>query len=231
MGNYINYQKMQTTNTTKAAHPIFNGKFEILKSLGEGNTSKVYLAKNIEAPHNCFAVKILKEEFLRRDEDSILSVQNEITILKNLQHSGIIKMVDFGDAGQVVKPSGRVISNLVFIIMEYVKGGLLFDLCQTMGTMGEDNGRFFMHQMIDAIEYMHNLRCVHRDLKLENILVDDNLDLKIADFGFACYKSIDNLKSYRGTMTYMAPEIKEGKTYDGTQVDLFSVGVIVFIIV
>lgn len=140
-------------------------------------------------------------------------------------------MVDFGDAGQVVKPSGRVISNLVFIIMEYVKGGLLFDLCQTMGTMGEDNGRFFMHQMIDAVEYMHNLRCVHRDLKLENILVDDNLDLKIADFGFACYKSIDNLKSYRGTMTYMAPEIKEGKNYDGTQVDLFSIGVILFIIV
>jgi len=140
-------------------------------------------------------------------------------------------MYDFGDAGQVVKPSGRIISNLVFIVMEYVTGGLLFDLCQTMGAMGEDAGRFFMSQMIDAIEYMHNLRCVHRDLKLENILVNDNLDLKIADFGFACYKSIDNLKSYRGTMTYMAPEIKEGKTYDGTQVDLFSVGVIIFIIV
>lgn len=140
-------------------------------------------------------------------------------------------MHDFGDAGQVVKPSGRIISNLVFIVMEYVSGGLLFDLCQTMGAMGEDAGRFFMSQMIDAIEYMHNLRCVHRDLKLENILVNDNLDLKIADFGFACYKSIDNLKSYRGTMTYMAPEIKEGKTYDGTQVDLFSVGVIIFIIV
>jgi len=139
--------------------------------------------------------------------------------------------MDFGDAGQVVKPSGRVISNLVFIIMEFVSGGLLFDLCQTMGAMGEDAGRFFMSQMIESLEYMHNLRCVHRDLKLENILVDDQLNLKIADFGFACYKSIDNLKSYRGTMTYMAPEIKEGKTYDGTQVDLFSVGVIVFIIV
>ena len=91
------------------------------------------------------AIKILKEEFLRRDEDSILSVQNEITILKNLNHMGIIRMVDFGDAGQVVKPSGRVISNLVFIVMEYVQGGLLFDLCQTMGAMGEDAGRFFMN--------------------------------------------------------------------------------------
>jgi len=140
-------------------------------------------------------------------------------------------MLDFGDAGQVVKPSGRVISNLVFIVMEYVAGGLLFDLCQTMGAMGEDAGRFFMNQLVNSLDYMHNLRCVHRDLKLENILVDDQLNLKIADFGFACYKSIDQLKSYRGTMTYMAPEIKEGKTYDGTQVDLFSVGVIIFIIV
>lgn len=182
-------------------------------------------------PETTVAIKILKEEFLRRDEDSILSVQNEITILKNLAHNGIIRMQDFGDAGQVVKPSGRVISNLVFIVMEYVSGGLLFDLCQSMGAMGEDAGRFFMSQLIDSLEYMHNLRCVHRDLKLENILVDADLNLKIADFGFACYKSIDNLKSYRGTMTYMAPEIKEGKTYDGTQVDLFSVGVIIFIIV
>ena len=78
---------------------------------------------------------------------------------------------------------------------------------------------------------MHQKRVVHRDLKLENVLVDERLNLKIADFGFACYKSIDALKSYRGTMTYMAPEIKEGKTYKGTQVDMFSLGVILFIIV
>merc|ERR1712017_18444 len=97
--------------------------------------------------------------------------------------------------------------------------------------MGEDGGRYFLSQMIDVLSYMQGKGVVHRDLKLENILVDDNLNLKIADFGFATYKKIDLLKSYRGTMTYMAPEIKEGKTYDGTQVDLFSIGVIVFIIV
>ena len=62
---------------------------------------------------------------------------------------------------------------------------------------------------------MHQMRVVHRDLKLENILVDAQLNLKIADFGFASYKSIDTLQSYRGTMTYMAPEIKEGKSYNG----------------
>jgi serine/threonine protein kinase len=115
--------------------------------------------------------------------------------------------------------------------MEFVQGGLLFDLCQLMSAMGEEAGRFFANQMLDSIEYMHSNRTVHRDLKLENILVDDHLNLKVADFGFASYKSIDCLKSYRGTLTYMAPEIKEGKVYKGTQVDLFSFGVILFIIV
>lgn len=97
--------------------------------------------------------------------------------------------------------------------------------------MGEDGGRYFMHQMLDVLTYMQKKGVVHRDLKLENILVDDNLNLKIADFGFATYKKIDMLKSYRGTMTYMAPEIKEGKTYNGKEIDMFSTGVILFIIV
>merc|ERR1712045_416165 len=204
--------------------------YDIIKALGEGNTSKVYLGRS-QQNGQLVAIKILKEEFLRRDNDSIVSVHNEITILKNLQHQGIINMHEYGDAGQVVKPSGRVIDNLVYIVMEYVEGGLLFDLCQNMGAMGEDAGRFFLHQMLNSVEYMHNLRVVHRDLKLENILIDDNMNLKVADFGFACCKSIDTLNSYRGTMTYMAPEIKEGKQYKGTQVDMFSIGVILFIIV
>merc|ERR1711881_264411 len=104
------------------------------------------------------------------------------------------------------------------IVMEFVQGGLLFDLCQSMGAMGEDAGRFFLHQMLDSVEFMHSRQVVHRDLKL-------------ADFGFACYKNINALNSYRGTMTYMAPEIKEGKQYKGTNVDMFSIGVILFIIV
>ena len=81
-------------------HPIFNEEYEIIKSLGEGNTSKVYLGrKEVEGNYEFAAIKILKEEFLRRDNDSILSVHNEITILKNLNHAGIIKMLGYGDSG------------------------------------------------------------------------------------------------------------------------------------
>ena len=85
--------------------------------------------------------------------------------------------------------------------------------------------------MVDVLSYMQAKNVVHRDLKLENILVDEQLNLKVADFGFATYKKINSLNSYRGTMTYMAPEIKEGKTYDGKKIDIFSTGVILFIIV
>ena len=85
--------------------------------------------------------------------------------------------------------------------------------------------------MVDVLSYMQAKNVVHRDLKLENILVDEQLNLKVADFGFATYKIINSLNSYRGTMTYMAPEIKEGKTYDGKKIDIFSTGVILFIIV
>ena len=108
------------SNTSKQQYPVFNEKYDIIKALGEGNTSKVYLGRSIADPSRAVAIKIIKEEFLCRDNDSLNSVQNEITILKNLQHSNIIKLVDFGDAGKVLKPSTRVIPNLIFIIMECV---------------------------------------------------------------------------------------------------------------
>lgn len=141
--------------TTRPAHPVFNREFDIIKSLGEGNTSKVYLGRSKESAGEMVAIKILKEEFLRRDNESVLSVHNEITILKNMDHPGLVNMVGYGDSGEVVKPSGRHINNLVYIMMEYVPCGLLFDLCQTMGAMGENGGRFFISQLLDAVDYMH----------------------------------------------------------------------------
>jgi serine/threonine protein kinase len=215
----------------KQKHPVFNGEYEILSSLGEGNTSKVYLVRSLKDPTKMAALKLLREEFLRRDADSIKAVEKEIQILTGLSHPSIVQIQGWGSDGHVLKPSGREIKNLVYILLEYVTGGLLFDLCQTLGGMGEEGGRYFLSQMIDVLSYMQGRGVVHRDLKLENILINENLDLKVADFGFATYKQVEALRSYRGTMTYMAPEIKEGKKYDGRQVDMFSTGVILFIIV
>jgi serine/threonine protein kinase len=81
------------------------------------------------------------------------------------------------------------------------------------------------------LAYLNRAGVVHRDLKLENILVDNDLNLKLADFGFATYKNIKKLKSFKGTKTYMAPEIKQQKVYDGRKVDVFCAGVILYIIV
>ena len=114
-----------------------------------------------------------------------------------------------------MKCSGRVLTNLVYIALEYVDGGLMFDLCKTGGTMGEDVGRFLFRQLIKSIKYMHSRNVVHRDLKIENILYDARMNIKGADFDFSTNKNVSRLRSYRGTMTYMEPEIKLCKNYDG----------------
>ena len=111
--------------------------------------------------------------------------------------------------------------------MEYVQHNLL-DFCKTMGAMGEEAGKFFLHQIIDVLDYLHTEGIAHRDIKLENMLVDDELNLKLLDFGLASQRNIECLCDQVGTNEYMAPEIREGKVYRGTEVDLFSVGVIVY---
>lgn len=98
--------------------------------------------------------------------------------------------------------------------------------------MGEDAGRFLMQQLVEAVKYMHKqTKTIHRDLKLENILVDQDLNLQLCDFGFAAWRSITALSGRKGTKTYMAPEIKMGRIYDGRKIDIFSLGVIMYILV
>ena len=81
---------------------------------------------------------------MQRDKDSIKSVEQEIQILNGIKHQHVVNILGWGSDGRVKKPSGREINNLVYILLEYVTGGLLFDVCQTMGAMGEDAGRYYL---------------------------------------------------------------------------------------
>ena len=87
------------------------------------------MARNIQDPTQVVALKLMREEYLSKDADAIKTVENEIEILQGLKHESIVNILGYGSDGKVVKPSGRVISNLVYIILEYVSGGLFFDIC------------------------------------------------------------------------------------------------------
>ena len=118
--------------------------------------------------------------------------------------------------------------------MEHIKGLNMFDFVATINEhegLGEVVGKFFLTQILEALSYMHNQGIVHRDIKAENIVVDENMNIRLIDFGFASYENNDNLSNYLGTPAYMAPEIKKGIQYKGTEVDIFSLAVVLFVIV
>ena len=144
-----------------------------------------------------------------------------------MKHHGIVGIFDYGDDGRIVKASGKEKLNVVYIVLEYIAGGLLFEVCQDLGPLGEDCARVFFKEIVDAMEFMQSMSISHRDLKLENILIDQSLSIKIADFGFAT-ENPGLLDSYKGTPVYMAPEIALGNKYSGFTADLYSSGVILF---
>ena len=101
--------------------------------------------RSLKNPKKQFALKMLKNEFLEKDEKNFGIVQEEIKILESLNHQNIITINGCGSNGRIVKPSGRVLENLVYIILEFAPGGILFDMCQECGDMGEDTARFFLN--------------------------------------------------------------------------------------
>ena len=120
-----------------------------------------------------------------------------------------------------------------YLVLELVAGGDLFDFVANSGRFSEDVARYYMNQLMDALDYMHSNNCAHRDLKCENILLDSEFNLKVADFGFAAPVSGRDgsgfLTTQLGTKMYMAPEIHLAKPYTGPGVDLFASAIILFI--
>ena len=139
-------------------------------------------------------------------------------------------MHDGGHDGSVVDTKHHAQYNIDYIVMDFEKYEM-FDFCVDMGAMGEEAGKFFLHQLVDTMQYVHDNNISHRDLKLDNMLIDDNLNTKVLDFGLAYKGNSRKLRNWVGTPSYMAPEINEQKWYNGKEVDVFSLGVILYSIV
>lgn len=145
-------------------------------------------------------------------------VQREINILHLCTHPHIIRLYEVIDT-----PTD------IFLVNEYVSGGELFDYIVSKGRLSSDEARNFFHQIVSGIEYCHFQKIVHRDLKPENLLLDSNLNIKIADFGLSnLMRDGDFLRTSCGSPNYAAPEVISGHLYAGPEVDVWSCGVILY---
>lgn len=192
------------------------GPLIILKTLGEGSFGKVKLAVHSETKQK-YALKFISRQLLKKPDMSS-RVDREIAYLKLLRHPHIIKLYDV-----IPTPTDLI------MVIEYA-GRELFDYIVQNGKMDENSARRFFQQIICAVEYCHRHKIVHRDLKPENLLLDDNLNVKIADFGLSNLMTDGNfLKTSCGSPNYAAPEVINGKLYAGPEVDIWSCGVILYV--
>nr|XP_054758286.1 MAP/microtubule affinity-regulating kinase 3-like isoform X2 [Lytechinus pictus] len=148
-------------------------------------------------------------------------VYREVKIMKLLDHPNIVKLFEVIETDKTL-----------YLAMEYASGGEVFDYLVAHGRMKEKEARAKFRQIVSAVQYCHQKRVVHRDLKAENLLLDKDLNIKIADFGFSNEFTIGcKLDTFCGSPPYAAPELFQGKKYDGPEVDVWSLGVILYTLV
>uniref|UniRef100_A0A671NDU6 non-specific serine/threonine protein kinase n=1 Tax=Sinocyclocheilus anshuiensis TaxID=1608454 RepID=A0A671NDU6_9TELE len=122
--------------------------------------------------------------------------------------------------------------DMLYIVTEYAKNGEMFDYLTSNGRMSENEARKKFWQILTAVDYCHRHHIVHRDLKTENLLLDANMNIKLADFGFGnFYNAGEPLSTWCGSPPYAAPEVFEGKEYEGPQLDIWSLGVVLYVLV
>lgn len=195
-------------------------RYELGRLLGQGNFAKVYHARNLKTGQSV-AIKVLNKEMLMR-VGMMEQIKREISVMHRLRHPNVVQLYEV-----------MASKTKIYFAMEYVKGGELFDKV-SKGKLREDVARKYFQQLIDAVDYCHSRGVYHRDIKLENLLLDESGDLKVSDFGLSALlesrMSDGLLHTTCGTPAYVAPEVIKKKGYDGAKADIWSCGVILYVL-
>ncbi|XP_030852246.1 5'-AMP-activated protein kinase catalytic subunit alpha-2 [Strongylocentrotus purpuratus] len=192
------------------------GHYVLGETIGMGTFGKVKMGEHLLTQHKV-AIKILNRQKIK-NLDVVSKIKREIQNMKLFRHPHIVKLY------QVISTPTDI-----FMVMEYVAGGELFDYIVKHGKLKEHEARRFFQQIISGVDYCHRHMIVHRDLKPENLLLDPNLHVKIADFGLSNMMTDGEfLRTSCGSPNYAAPEVISGKLYAGPEVDIWSCGVILY---
>jgi 5'-AMP-activated protein kinase, catalytic alpha subunit len=191
-----------------------------VRTLGKGTYGKVVLAVHHQSGEYV-AMKCIKKHRLVSSDDRI-RMEREVALLKHLRHDAIAELYDLVEDDR----------GTLYLVLEYASRGELFDYIVAKGRLEESEARDMFEMMARAVEYCHMKNVVHRGLKPENFLLDENHRVKLIDFGFSHYNDSSRMHdTYCGSPAYAAPEMLSGQTYKGALVDVWSLGIILFAMV
>ncbi|XP_075519061.1 CBL-interacting serine/threonine-protein kinase 9-like isoform X3 [Primulina tabacum] len=199
------------------------GKYELGRTLGEGSFGKVKFARNTQSTGEyAVAIKIIDRHRVLSSH-MVEQIKREISTMKMIKHPNVLNILEV-----------MASKTKIYIVLEYVGGGELFDKIARQGKLKEGVARMYFQQLINAVDYCHSRGVYHRDLKPENLLLDSHGVLKVSDFGLSAFsKQVREdglLHTACGTPNYVAPEVLNDKGYDGTTSDVWSCGVILFVL-
>ncbi|XP_064943678.1 CBL-interacting protein kinase 24-like isoform X3 [Musa acuminata AAA Group] len=195
------------------------GKYDVVRTIGQGTFAKVKSAVNTETGE-IVAMKVLAKNTIL-EHRMVHQIKREISIMKIVRHPNIVRL------HEVLASTTKI-----YIILELITGGELYDKIVHQRKLCENESRCFFQQLIDAVDYCHSKGVYHRDLKPENLLLDYEGNLKVSDFGLSALpqKGVGLLHTTCGTPNYVAPEVLNQQGYDGSAADVWSCGVILYVL-